>query len=168
MASARKTAAPKAHKPAKKRCHTKRWRDKRGKLHRKKVCAPVKRTPKKVVKKIVKPPATHVVPKPVAVAPAKPDPTPVSFPQPPAPQPPAPSKQEPPTLPPTATLTTRQAERLLWRAGVAPRPGDAEGFPKLPLVTAVQTLTRPTGAPRLIGPEPHDDDGYALAPESAW
>src|SRR3954453_16357412 len=167
MASARKTAAPKAHKPAKKRCHTKRWRDKRGKLHRKKVCAPVKRTPKKVVKKVVKPPAPHVVPKPVAVAPAKPDPRPISFPQPPAPQPPAPSKQDPPTLPPAQTLSRRQAERLLWRAGFGPRPGDVDAVAQLPLASAVQALTRPPGAPTLTGPEPHDDDGYALAPESA-
>src|SRR3954469_3275536 len=153
MASARKTAAPKAHKPVKKRCHTKRWRDKRGKLHRKKVCAPVKRTPKKVAKKVVKPPAPHVVPKPVAVAPAKPDPTPVSFPQPPAPQPPAPSKQEPPTLPPEAGLPARQAERMLWRAGFGPKPGDVAAMTGRPLKEVVQSLTRPTGAPRLIGPE---------------
>src|SRR3954452_2763810 len=153
MASARKTAAPKAHRPAKKRCHTKRWRDKRGKLHRKKVCAPVKRTPKKVVKT----PATHVVPKPVTVAPAKPDPTPVSFPQPPAPQPPAPSKQDPPTLPPKAGLSARQAERMLWRAWFGPKPGDVAAMTGRPLEDVVPSLTRPAGARNLVGPAPHDD-----------
>jgi uncharacterized protein (DUF1800 family) len=60
-----------------------------------------------------------------------------------------------------------QAERLLWRAGFGPRPGEAERLAKLGLHGAVHKLTNP-GRERLRGPKPHDDDGHPLAPFDAW
>jgi uncharacterized protein (DUF1800 family) len=60
-----------------------------------------------------------------------------------------------------------QAERLLWRAGFGPRPGEAERLAKLGLDSAVHKLTHP-GRERLRGPRPHDDHGRPLAPNDAW
>jgi uncharacterized protein (DUF1800 family) len=60
-----------------------------------------------------------------------------------------------------------QAERLLWRAGFGPRPGEAEKLAKLGLDEAVRSLTRP-GRERFVGPVPRDDKGRALAPTDAW
>ena len=63
----------------------------------------------------------------------------------------------------------RQAERLLWRAGFGPRPGDAKELAKRGLKAAVLSLlTRPKGRAKLRGPRPHDDDGLPLAPGDAW
>ena len=56
-----------------------------------------------------------------------------------------------------------QAERLLWRAGFGPRPGEAERLAKLGLEGAVHSLMRP-GRDRLKGPRPHDDRGHKLSP----
>jgi uncharacterized protein (DUF1800 family) len=58
---------------------------------------------------------------------------------------------------------TAQAERLLWRAGFGPRPGEAKKLAKKGLTGAVQSLTRP-GPERLRGPAPRDDDGRPLTP----
>jgi uncharacterized protein (DUF1800 family) len=60
-----------------------------------------------------------------------------------------------------------QAERLLWRAGFGPRPGEAERLAKLGLEGAVHSLTHP-GRERLKGPKPHDDHGHPLAPYDVW
>jgi uncharacterized protein (DUF1800 family) len=60
-----------------------------------------------------------------------------------------------------------QAERLLWRAGFGPRPGEADRLAKLGLDGAVLSLTRPK-AERFVGPAPRDDRGRALAPADAW
>jgi uncharacterized protein (DUF1800 family) len=60
-----------------------------------------------------------------------------------------------------------QAERLLWRAGFGPRPGEAKRLAKLGLDGAVLSLTRP-GRERFVGPPPKDSKGRALAPEDAW
>jgi uncharacterized protein (DUF1800 family) len=60
-----------------------------------------------------------------------------------------------------------QAERLLWRAGFGPRPGDAEKLAKKGLTEAVRSLTHPPKE-RLSGPAPHDSDGRPLAPADAW
>jgi uncharacterized protein (DUF1800 family) len=60
-----------------------------------------------------------------------------------------------------------QAERLLWRAGFGPRPGEAERLARLGLEGAVESLVRP-GRDRLKGPRPHDDRGRALAPLDRW
>jgi uncharacterized protein (DUF1800 family) len=61
-----------------------------------------------------------------------------------------------------------QATRLLWRAGFGPRPGDAERLASLGMDAAVASLTRPTGAARLIGAAPHDDHGEPLDPINTW
>jgi len=61
-----------------------------------------------------------------------------------------------------------QAERLLWRAAFGPRPGEAKDLAKLGLAKAVHSLTRTSGAPKLSGPEPRDQDGYPIAPFDAW
>jgi uncharacterized protein (DUF1800 family) len=60
-----------------------------------------------------------------------------------------------------------QAERLLWRAGFGPRPGEAEKLAKLGVHRAVRSLTRP-GRDRLVGPKPTDGDGNPIAPYDAW
>ena len=59
------------------------------------------------------------------------------------------------------------AERLLWRAGFGPRPGEAEALAKLGLAGAVHQLVNP-GGEKLVGPKPHDDKGHPLAPYDAW
>ena len=67
----------------------------------------------------------------------------------------------------TGPFGREQAERLLWRAGFGPRPGEAEALAKRGLHDAVHSLTRP-GAERFVGPAPRDDKGRALAPGDAW
>ncbi len=61
----------------------------------------------------------------------------------------------------------RQAERLLWRAGFGPRPGQAAELAALGLDGAVARLTRPSGAANLIGAEP-TVDGEPLDPNGTW
>jgi uncharacterized protein (DUF1800 family) len=60
-----------------------------------------------------------------------------------------------------------QAERLLWRAGFGPKPGDVDRFVQIGLDAAVDELINPP-APALVGPDPHTDDGSPLAPEDLW
>ncbi|MGZ4292273.1 MAG: DUF1800 domain-containing protein [Gaiellaceae bacterium] len=64
------------------------------------------------------------------------------------------------------TFDVPQAERLLWRAGFGPRPGEAEALAKLGLDGAVHSLLNP-GLERLVGPKPHDSKGRPLAPADA-
>ncbi|MFL5895286.1 MAG: DUF1800 family protein [Thermoleophilaceae bacterium] len=59
-----------------------------------------------------------------------------------------------------------EAERLLWRAGFGPRPGDVEALAAKGLRSAVLSLTRP-GPEELSGPAP-TVDGEPLAPTDAW
>jgi uncharacterized protein (DUF1800 family) len=61
----------------------------------------------------------------------------------------------------------RQAERLLWRAGFGPWPGEAAALAKQGMRRAVYSLTRPP-AERLKGPPPTDADGNPIAPFDAW
>jgi uncharacterized protein (DUF1800 family) len=61
----------------------------------------------------------------------------------------------------------REAERLLWRAGFGPFPGEAERLAKRGLRGAVRSLTHPRGKPGLYGPGPLDDDDVPLAPYDA-
>jgi Protein of unknown function (DUF1800) len=62
-----------------------------------------------------------------------------------------------------------QAERLLWRAGFGPRPGEARKLARrFNLKGAVRSLTRPKGKERLKGPAPVDGDGLPLAPFDAY
>ncbi len=59
-----------------------------------------------------------------------------------------------------------QAERLLWRAGFGPAPGEASELAKLGLTKAIHRFTRPPKL-RLHGPAPKVD-GQPLAPYDAW
>ncbi len=56
-----------------------------------------------------------------------------------------------------------QAERLLWRAGFGPRPGQAKALAKKGLKKAVLSLTRPAPE-KLVGPAPTDDRKVPIAP----
>jgi uncharacterized protein (DUF1800 family) len=58
---------------------------------------------------------------------------------------------------------TAQAERLLWRAGFGPRPGDVKKLAKKGLNEAVLSLTHPPKE-RLTGPLPKNDEGRSLDP----
>jgi uncharacterized protein (DUF1800 family) len=61
----------------------------------------------------------------------------------------------------------RQAERLLWRAGTGPRPGEARRLARQGLKAAVRSLTRPARL-QLHGPSPTDGDGNPIAPYDAY
>jgi uncharacterized protein (DUF1800 family) len=60
-----------------------------------------------------------------------------------------------------------QAERLLWRAGFGPRPGEAKRLAVKGLHSAVRSLTRPAQQ-TLVGPAPVDDKGRPIAPGDAF
>ncbi|HYI20207.1 MAG TPA: DUF1800 family protein [Solirubrobacteraceae bacterium] len=139
---------------------------KRKKRRKRKRCRIVKKT--KVVdgrRKVVKvrkcrkkrpkpapaPGTTH--PPAVVVAPPAPGPAP-AIPPPPPPPPPALKTIVSPIGVYTGTFGRRQAERLLWRAGFGPRPGQAEALAALGLEAAVMSLTRPAGTAVMDGPEP--------------
>ena len=130
---------------------------------KKKVLAPVARPPASVV---TLPPVTASRPVPVPSAAAPPVTTPPT-PDPPTPAPP----QSPPTAPGLpvfdASFGVAQAQRLLWRAGFGPRPGQAEALAGLGVVAAVRSLTRPSGAPALTGAAP-TVGGLPIAPYDAW
>ena len=100
-------------------------------------------------------------------APAVPGAGPATSPPPPG-GPPAPAPPAAGVLPTIAVFGAREAERLLWRAGFGPRPGDVERFVALGLDAAVESLVRPTGPAQLVGPAPTDRDGRALAPADLW
>jgi uncharacterized protein (DUF1800 family) len=67
----------------------------------------------------------------------------------------------------TGEFGEQQAERLLWRAGFGPRPGEARALAALGLQGAVDSLLNP-GAEKLVGPPPHDDQGRPLRPYDVW
>ena len=60
-----------------------------------------------------------------------------------------------------------QAERLLWRAGFGPRPGEATALVAKGFDGAVASLVNP-GPEKLVGPPPRNAKGHPLAPLSAW
>ncbi|HEY3827643.1 MAG TPA: DUF1800 domain-containing protein [Solirubrobacteraceae bacterium] len=80
--------------------------------------------------------------------------------------PPAPSSAPVPSL--GAPLTLAGAQRLLWRAGFGPKPGQAATLAGQPLQQVVYGLTRPSGEAVLSGPEPVDENGEHLDPVDAW
>ena len=130
---------------------------KKKKPRKRKRCRTVKRTKvvggkRKVVKvrkckprKKAKPPVTKYPPAPpVSVAP-------------PVPAPPAPPRLKvirSPIAVYQGTFGPRQAERLAWRAGFGPRPGQIAQLAALDLEAAVMSFTRPTGQAPLDGPAP--------------
>jgi uncharacterized protein (DUF1800 family) len=59
-----------------------------------------------------------------------------------------------------------QAERLLWRAGFGPRPGEPKRLAGNGLHRAVLSLTRPP-VETLTGPAPTDDKHFPIAPYDA-
>ncbi|MEA2168451.1 MAG: hypothetical protein QOF76_1751 [Solirubrobacteraceae bacterium] len=88
----------------------------------------------------------------------------------PTPAAPAPAPPGPVTSPIalySGTFGPRQAERLLWRAGFGPRPEQAAQLAALGLQEAVVSLTRPSGAAVMEGPEPSVDDA-PLDPYNEW
>jgi hypothetical protein len=92
-------------------------------------------------------------------APGTPDPTPPD---------PAPAGSiESPLAIYSGTFGPRQAERLLWRAGFGPRPGQAAQLAALGVEAAVLSLSRPSGTPVMDGPAPKDE-GSALDPYGTW
>jgi uncharacterized protein (DUF1800 family) len=100
----------------------------------------------------------HVAAKPRGALPLPPPSAPVS--------PPAPSPAPVESL--GAPISLAQARRLCWRAGFGPAPGQAATLAGQPLKQVVYSLTRPSGAATLTGPEPTDDAGDPLSPADAW
>jgi uncharacterized protein (DUF1800 family) len=90
---------------------------------------------------------------------------PIPPPSPPA-SPPAPSPAPFESL--GAPISLAQAQRLCWRAGFGPTPGQAAALAGRPLQQVVHDLTRPSGSATLSGPAPTDDDGNPLSPADAW
>jgi uncharacterized protein (DUF1800 family) len=70
------------------------------------------------------------------------------------------------------TFGVPQANRLLTRAGVGPRPGQANELVSMGLTAAVQSLTRPSGKAVLSGPAPTVENEHGepepLAPADLW
>jgi uncharacterized protein (DUF1800 family) len=157
---AKKKVTTKAKAKVKKTCRVV-TRKVKGKKRKVKVCTPVKATKKPAAKKpAVAKPVTPAARKPAAIG------------QSPAPVPPAPAPAVPASEAPvpafTQSASERAMERLLWRAGFGPAPGQAAALAGRDLESVVLGLTRPSGPARLIGPEPRDDKGQALAPADAW
>ena len=119
-----------------------------GKVVRKKVCHKKKISKKKVVVRKKGP---------SAAAP------PVTTPAAPLPQPPLVPPAAPDPMVYRGAFGVRQAERLLWRAGYGPRPGDTAALSALGLEGAVRSLTNVSGPAGLVGPEP-SVNGLPLEP----
>ncbi|MGK2879196.1 MAG: DUF1800 domain-containing protein [Solirubrobacterales bacterium] len=66
----------------------------------------------------------------------------------------------------TGSFGQKEVERLLWRAGFGPRPGDLKRYKKLGMKRSVAALVNHKGATRLIGPSPKLDD--PLKPDDIW
>jgi uncharacterized protein (DUF1800 family) len=65
-------------------------------------------------------------------------------------------------------FSEQHATRLLWRAGFGPKPGEAGAVAALGLNGAVESLTRPSGAARLIGKPAHNAQNQPLDPINVW
>ncbi len=80
--------------------------------------------------------------------------------------------QNPPAAPDPMVYSgpfgARQAERLLWRAGFGPKPGECTAFAARGRDGAISALTRPAGAPKLVGPAPTADGTNPLQPEDQY
>lgn len=60
----------------------------------------------------------------------------------------------------------QEAERLLWRAGFGPRPGDVKRMKRLGMKRAVASMVNHRGGTKLVGPKPKLED--PLQPEDIW
>jgi hypothetical protein len=80
--------------------------------------------------------------------------------------PPPPSSSPVPAL--GETLTAAMANRLLWRAGFGPAPGQVASLVGRPVQEVVFGLTRPAGQALLSGPAPVDEEGNPLDPYDVW
>jgi uncharacterized protein (DUF1800 family) len=67
----------------------------------------------------------------------------------------------------SGAFRAEQAERLLWRAGFGPKPGQAAALARHGLRAAVLFLTRPSQH-SLAGPAPRLQNGEAIAPYDVW
>jgi hypothetical protein len=154
----RATKKAKRRKPATKTCRKVRIK---GTKRTRKVCSPKKKAGAK--SKIVTPVAGRPVPVPSPAAP------PVTTPAQPAQEAPPEELLTAPDLPVyDGAFGVREAQRLLWRAGFGPRPGEAEALAARGVVAAVRSLTRPSGTATLSGAEPVLQDGSPIAPVDAW
>lgn len=161
-------AKPKHHQPPK---HHKK-KHKKHKKHHPRVTAPAATAPAS------KPPIyTPPVSPPPHTAPAT-QPPPVNAPTPPpgSDVPPVPAQ---PATAPTTRLTSpiavyngpfghAEATKLMYRAGFGPRPGEADALAAKGMEAAILSLTRPTGAAMLNGPEPVDKAGQPLDPVDVY
>ena len=149
---------------------------------KRKVCTPArKKAPAR------KPAATTPAPRPAPTPTAKPAPVPAPTPRLPVPSAAAPpvttpvTPLPPPARPPRAPLPDgavpeqetwgrAQAERLLWRAGFGPRPGDLDRFAAMTPAQAVHALTRPAGEATLTPADrpPRDENGNPIDPDNVW
>jgi uncharacterized protein (DUF1800 family) len=168
---------PKPRKVAKRVCRKVKVKH----THRTKtVCKPKKKAVRKkpaaqqqVVLPVPRPPASVITLPAVTGGGSVPDPSQAAPPvtTPPAPPTAPPPPQPPPTAPGlpvySATFGLAQAQRLLWRAGFGPGPGQAEALAGMDVVAAVRSLTRPSGAPAPTGAAP-TVDGAPIAPFDAW
>lgn len=73
----------------------------------------------------------------------------------------------PPTPVYAGTFGRAQAERLLWRAGFGPKPGQAEELAALGVRKAVAQLLEPPSQ-KLTGPGPVNGKGSGLFPAHVW
>lgn len=121
---------------------------------------------------LASPPAGKPTTLPAAPVTGRVTPTPVA----PEPLPTPATTAVPPVIVPTTTTTppaastfgVAQAERLLWRAGFGPKPGDAARLAAMGLDAAVASLVHPQGDAKLVGPEPSDGNGGPIAPLDIW
>jgi hypothetical protein len=81
---------------------------------------------------------------------------------------PPPNPKPGPKPPPLPDTNHQNAERLLWRAGFGPRPGDVDRVVKAGIGPTVHAMVHPSAPAQLVGPAPRDEDGNALAPLDAW
>lgn len=66
----------------------------------------------------------------------------------------------------TGRFGQKEVERLLWRAGFGPRPGDVKRLKRMGMKRAVASLVDHHGATKLVGPAPKLDD--PLSPKDIW
>jgi hypothetical protein len=73
-----------------------------------------------------------------------------------------------PDLPEKGALTRRDAERLLWRAGLRPPPRRRDRLAGTSARAAVEALTRVSGDATLTGAAPRDQAGNPIDPHNVW